>query len=165
MPTRAPAVLAKRFHPLPIPQSSRRQAKQNASTAAKEQQQQKQQPNTTVPAAAAVTISDPTSLEQSEPASFTAGTGGSGVGGDDRADAGVDLSEKPYAMGADDAGVRVLCSWLNANVATTYIEVRYPSTALDGQTINRQVYIVPSSVVQNCTADTAFAIPEGSGRS
>lgn len=38
-------------------------------------------------------------------------------------DAGVDLSQAPLATGVDEAGARTLCSWLNANVCTTYIEV------------------------------------------
>lgn len=38
--------------------------------------------------------------------------------------AGVDLSEAVNASGADEAGARVLCGWLNANVVTTYMEVR-----------------------------------------
>lgn len=50
------------------------------------------------------------------------GAGGAG-GGDDGVDAGIDLSEEGYRAGADEAGARVLCAWLNANVATTFIEV------------------------------------------
>ena len=43
--------------------------------------------------------------------------------GCDVVDARVGLSEVPYAAGTDKAGASLLCSWLNANVATTYIEV------------------------------------------
>lgn len=53
-----------------------------------------------------------------------AGAGGAGAGtGDDGVDAGIDLSEEAYGAGADEAGAKMLCAWLNANVATTYIEV------------------------------------------
>lgn len=52
-----------------------------------------------------------------------AGAGGAGAG-DDGADAGIDLSEEVYSAGADESGARVLCAWLNANVATTFMEVR-----------------------------------------
>lgn len=38
-------------------------------------------------------------------------------------DAGIDLSQAPLATGVDEAGARILCSWLNANVCATYIEV------------------------------------------
>ena len=39
------------------------------------------------------------------------------------ADAGIDLSEEAFAAGVDEAGARVLRAWLNANVATSFIEV------------------------------------------
>lgn len=51
-----------------------------------------------------------------------AGAGGTGTG-DDGVDAGIDLSEEAYGVGADEAGASMLCAWLNANVATTFIEV------------------------------------------
>lgn len=38
-------------------------------------------------------------------------------------DAGIDLSQALLATGVDEAGARILCSWLNANVCETYIEV------------------------------------------
>lgn len=38
-------------------------------------------------------------------------------------DAGIDLSEEAFAPGVDGDGARVLCAWLNANVATSFIEV------------------------------------------
>lgn len=52
-----------------------------------------------------------------------AGAGGAGAG-DDGVDAGIDLSEEAYSAGEDEAGAKMLCAWLNANVATTFIEVR-----------------------------------------
>lgn len=45
------------------------------------------------------------------------------AGGGDVTDAGIDLSEEAFAPGVDGAGARVLCAWLNANVATSFIEV------------------------------------------
>lgn len=41
-------------------------------------------------------------------------------------DAGVELSEEAAYVGEadDEVGATVLCAWLNANVATTFIEVR-----------------------------------------
>lgn len=53
--------------------------------------------------------------------------GGNGNGGaaDGGVDAGVDLSKGAYARGADEAGARVLCAWLNANIATTCMQVYF----------------------------------------
>lgn len=56
--------------------------------------------------------------------SSTTGAGAGAGGGDDGVDAGIDLSKETYRAGADEAGARMLCAWLNANVATTFIEVQ-----------------------------------------
>lgn len=73
--------------------------------------------------AASLTASklDQTQTQVSADSGTIAAAGATTVG--DMADAGIDLSEEAFPAGADEAGARVLCAWLNANVATSFIEV------------------------------------------
>ena len=107
-----------------------RQAKSKSSATEKLKQQE---PDASVSAvqeqsAASLTASK---LDQTQASDDGGGGGGGGgtttagvAGGGDATDAGIDLTEEVYAAGVDEAGARVLCAWLNANVATSFIEVR-----------------------------------------
>lgn len=100
-----------------------RQAKKNASAAANEQAG-----NASASAAAhGQSAASPlaVSVDHAEPNIAVADAPAVGVhSGDDGVDAGVDLSERAYAAGPSEAGAKVLCSWLNANVAPTFMKVR-----------------------------------------
>eukprot|EP00903_Cladosiphon_okamuranus_P009303 g8875.t1 len=106
---------------------ARAKEKQNASTATNQQQaggdaSAHGQSTASLPIAAGNTKADHQSGSITGVAGgSTAGAAGAGSG-DDGVDAGIDLSEEPYRAGADESGARVLCAWLNANVATTFIE-------------------------------------------
>lgn len=121
--------LTQRTSNFPPPPPCLHQAKQNASAAANQQQaggdaSAHGQSTASLPVAAGNTKAD----HHSGGATGVAGGPAAGAGGasasDDGVDAGIDLSEEAYSAGADHSGARVLCAWLNANVATTFIEVR-----------------------------------------
>lgn len=104
------------FPPPPPPHFH--QAKQNASAATNQQQ-----PGGDASAHGQSTASLPGAKADHQ--SGDTGVAGDCAGaGDDGVDAGIDLSQKAYSAGADESGARVLCAWLNANVTTTFIEVR-----------------------------------------
>lgn len=108
------------------------QAKQNASAGTNQQQpggeaSAQGQSTASLPVAAGITKADhqhPGAGGGNAGVAGGSAAGGGGAGaGDDGVDAGIDLSEEAYSAGADEPGARVLCAWLNANVATTFIEV------------------------------------------